>query len=123
MPLNTSDVVPDDAVIADNPPLIGFTLDTAYTDVSKLSCFASGIGKVELTHLENNRVEIRLPSALSDRHTRINCTMPDDVVTPGEPRRWRWFGMLLILPDAADDDENTIDNGNAADTSENPESQ
>lgn len=122
LPLNVTDVVPDDPVVTENPPLIGFTLDPSYKDTSKLSCFASGLGKVALTRLGNNRIEIRLPTPLTDRHTRINCTMPDSSIIPGEAQRWRWFGMLLILPNIKDDDTNGTDGSlDTDDTNSNPE--
>lgn len=123
LPLHVTDLVPDDVIINENPPLIGFTLDPAYKDNSKLSCFVSGLGKVNLTRLGNNRIEIRLPAPLTDRHTRVNCTMPNDLITPGEPRQWRWFGVQLILPNIAEDDAETIDNAGSGESPGTPENQ
>jgi len=121
LPLPVSDVVPDDAVLTQNPPVIGFTVTPELKKLAKLSCFASDTGKLPLTRI-GNRVEIRPAAAFTDRRTRINCTLPNETFTPGEPPNWRWFGMLLTLP-AVDEDatptaaDNTdgSDDGNESD--------
>lgn len=96
LPLPVSDVIPDDMIMTQNPPMIGFTVTSELKDLSRLSCFVSGQGKAQLARLGNNRIEIRLQEKLEDRGTRINCTMPDDKVVAGSPQVWRWFGMELI---------------------------
>ena len=73
------------------------------SDLSRLSCFISGIGKAGIFKPGGNRVEIRLEEPLQERRTRINCTMPDDTIIPGEPQSWRWFGMQLVADDVQDD--------------------
>lgn len=98
LPLPVSDVVPEDTLLTQNPPLIGFTVSSGIDNLSKLSCFASNIGKMPLFHIGNNRIEIRPNQPFTDRRTRINCTLPDGP-------RWRWFGMLLIAP-ALDEESN-----------------
>jgi poly-beta-1,6-N-acetyl-D-glucosamine N-deacetylase len=103
LPLPVTDLIPDDMIIKDNPPLIGFTVTPDLRNISKLSCFVSGVGKSEVTRPGGNRVEIRLTAPLDDRRTRINCTMPDDTVIPGERQAWRWFGMMLIAADYDDE--------------------
>lgn len=104
LPLPVTDVIPEDMLVTQNPPMIGFTVTPEITNLSRLSCFVSGLGKVELTRLGNNRIEIRLAEKLIDRSTRVNCTMPVDEVVAGQPPSWRWFGMLLILPEAVTDE-------------------
>lgn len=105
LPLPVSDVIPEDMVLKDNPPLVGFTVTPELTSLSKLSCFASGIGKLDLARPGSGRIEIRLKEPLQERRTRINCTLPDDTVIPGRPQSWRWFGVQLIAPDYGDDSE------------------
>ncbi len=103
LPLPVSDVIPDDTVIKNNPPLIGFTVAPEIKNLSKLSCFVSGVGKAPLTKVGGGRIEIRLKDPLDDRRTRVNCTVPDETVIPGQGQQWRWFGMLLIDPEFDED--------------------
>jgi peptidoglycan/xylan/chitin deacetylase (PgdA/CDA1 family) len=111
LPLPMSDIVPEDKVIEQNPPLIGFTVSSEIHNIDKLACFASGIeGKLPLTRLDGTRIEIRPPKAFIDRRTRINCTLPNEAFTPGETPNWRWFGMLLTL--ATLDEDSTMDSPN-----------
>lgn len=104
LPLPVSDVIPDSMIVSENPPAIGFTITPEIKDIGKLSCFVSGIGKAEMVKPGGNRVEIRLDRMLEERRTRVNCTMPDDTIIPGQPQSWRWFGMQLVLADYADDE-------------------
>jgi len=104
LPLPVSDVVPDDKAITQNPPVIGFTVTPEIHNLGKLSCFASGLeGKLPLTRIDNNRIEIRPTQPFTDRRTRINCTLPNETFTPGEDQNWRWFGMLLTLSSIEED--------------------
>lgn len=96
LPLPVTEVTPEDPVMKENPPMIGFTVTSEIKDLSKLACFISGEGKADLKHIGGNRVEIRPQQPFEARGTRINCTMPDDVFIPGEPEYWRWFGMEII---------------------------
>ncbi len=105
LPLPVTDMIPEDMVLKENPPMIGFTVTPELTALSKLSCFASGIGKLDMTRPGGGRVEIRLKEPLQERRTRINCTLPDDTVIPGRPQSWRWYGMQLIATDFGDDVE------------------
>ena len=117
LPLPITDLLPEDTIITQNPPRIGFTISPDITNLSKLACFASSLGKLPLTRLGGNRIEIKLEQPLTDRRTRINCTLPNDVTLPGEPLNWRWMGMLLIIPTL--DEETTGDST----TEELPEDQ
>ncbi len=125
LPLPVIDVVPDDMVITQNPPTIGFTITPELTNLAKLSCFASDTGKLPLTHIDNNRIEIRLTEALTDRRTRINCTLPNETFTAGEQPNWRWFGMLLTSPSVeeeatADSSAEDMEGSHDDETPENP---
>jgi len=89
LPLKITDLTPEDMVLDINPPLYGFTLDPEMSPLGQLRCFASGFGKVEVS-LIGRRAEIRLPEALKQGRSRINCTMP------AEQNRWRWFGRQFL---------------------------
>lgn len=106
-PLPVNDIVPEDTMLVKNPPLIGFTVTPEISQLGKLACFGSNLGKLPLTRIGNNRVEIRYNKPFTDRRIRINCTLPNNIVTPGEPLRWRWFGMLLISPAVEEENSDT----------------
>lgn len=117
-PLPVSDIVPEDTVFTQNPPIIGFTVTSELGNLSQLSCFGSGQGKLRLTRIGGNRIEIRPDQPFVDRRTRVNCTLPDYAAASGEPQSWRWFGMLLIAASLEEDPE--VD---SQEHPENPENQ
>lgn len=104
LPFPVSGITPEDTALTQNPPMIGFTVAPEIKDLSKLSCFVSGIGKVGIMKPGGNRVEIRVETPFTDRRTRINCTLPDDTVIPGETPGWRWLGMLLVDMEYAEEE-------------------
>lgn len=108
LPLPVEDIVPEDTIFFQNPPIIGFTVTPEIQNLSRLSCFASNLGRLPLTRIGGNRIEIRSGQPFVDRRTRINCTMPDETRVPGELRRWRWFGMLLISHAINEDREQNV---------------
>lgn len=113
LPLPVTDIMPEDpAAAAQNPPIIGFTAAPGLGDLSRLSCFISGIGKVPLSRLGDNRVEIRIEEPLEERRARVNCTMPSG----GEDSGWRWLGMLLVLPGIEAEDDGGPPPGEVPDT-------
>lgn len=94
LPMRTKDVIPRDTVLrhANNPPRFGFTVyggATRYLD--KLSCYASGQGKISLVRLGKRRIETRMQGAFRPGRARINCTMP------AGKGRWRWYGTQFIV--------------------------
>lgn len=100
LPLPVSAAIPQDVLLSQNPPdLIGFSVTPELTDLSKLSCFATGFGKIALKKPGGNRVELRFDEPYDDRRIRINCTLPESGVFAGETPVWRWHGMLLVNPD------------------------
>jgi hypothetical protein len=112
LPLPVTDVVPEDSGnLAQNPPAIGFTVAPEVKDLSRLSCFVSDIGRTGVMRPGGGRVEIRLEAPLQDRRTRVNCTLPD-----GGNSRWRWFGMLLVLPGIEERDTDIPSADNAPST-------
>ena len=99
LPLPVTDITPDEMILKQNPPMIGFTITPELSDLSRLSCCISGQGKAPVTRLGGGRIELRLSEKFDERRTRINCTMPDTTVIPGQAQSWRWFGMQYITPD------------------------
>jgi len=97
LPLPVNDVIPNDNLILKNPPLIGFSLTNEINNNSKISCFASNIGKLKLSKLSDNRIEIRPQLEFLDRRNRINCTMRTKLKDTAK-LTWRWFSMMLINP-------------------------
>ena len=63
----------------------------------------SGQDKPDLHIVGKTRVEMRPEKPFDAERIRINCTLP---VPPGdsyEDPRWRWFGMLLVMPEGAEE--------------------
>ena len=89
LPLKANNITPEDMVLAENPPIYGFTLATGMTPTSQLRCFNSKYGKLDVTIL-GRRAEVRVPGPLPGKRARINCTMP------GPDGRWRWFGRQFL---------------------------
>lgn len=97
LPLPAVDIVPDGMLIAENlgdsnPPLVGFTIDSAVGSLDQLNCFASNGADVAVERLGSGRVEVRLATPLPPGRSRINCTLP------GPDGRWRWLGIPFLLP-------------------------
>lgn len=90
LPLLVTDVTPGDMRLAENPPSVGFTVEPMMGDLSGLSCFLSGVGRVNLQALGDRRIELRFDDALPSGRSRLNCTLP------ASDGRWRWFGMMLL---------------------------
>ncbi len=102
LPLPVSDTEPQAPLLAGTQPDIGFTIATglqAQTD--RLSCFVSGQGRPAMEPIGPQRIELRLAQPLENNRSRVNCTLPvlTDEQDFQEPR-WRWFGMLLVRPQA-----------------------
>ena len=89
LPLKANNITPEDMVLAENPPIYGFTLAANMTPTSQLRCFNSKYGKLDVTIL-GRRAEVRVPGPLPGKRARINCTMP------GPDGRWRWFGRQFL---------------------------
>lgn len=99
-PMVITDLMPEDHFISDNDQddniRLGFSVkDAADQSIDQLSCFASEIGKLDLTRIADNHFEADISDIIHDGRTRINCTMPSINPVPGEDRRWHWFGMML----------------------------
>ena len=91
-PLPITELLPKSPLIlANNPPSLGFTINSETLKFSSLNCFSSRTGKLQLERL-GRRIEIRMPKILPPGRTRINCTMPR------QDGRWHWFGRLFVVP-------------------------
>ena len=95
LPIPAIDLSPESMVLAENPPLYGFTVTEDIGPLNRIACFASGMDKVETIILGSSRVEVRLPRAITGNRGRINCTMPY-FINGKETGRWRWFGRQMI---------------------------
>ena len=89
LPLKVNQLVPADVVLAENPPLYGFTLSADMDKERQLRCFNSKYGKLDVAII-GRRAEIRMPGPLVGKRARVNCTMP------GPDGRWRWFGRQFL---------------------------
>ncbi|MBW7470199.1 polysaccharide deacetylase family protein [Marinobacter sp. M216] len=63
-----------DGVISTNPPRLTFRLP-ASMDASGLTCFASGMGRIDFD-LDGRDVTVQAPGAFDSRRFRYNCTYP-----------------------------------------------
>jgi len=64
-----------DGIVTDNPPLLALELP-ATLNPDRISCFASGQGRIPVRETESGRVEIQAPAAFHSRRFRYNCTSP-----------------------------------------------
>ena len=109
LPLPVTDISPDEPRITTNPPIFGFTVDSALTDkISLMSCYISEQGKPKVLVISKTRIELRVEKPFNNDRVRVNCTMPGPKPKPGEDQRWRWLGMLLAVSHGTQDDGNDI---------------
>jgi len=77
----TSKALPVDAkelgetVMTENPPTLSFQLPSDM-DTSRLTCFASGHGRIDFDANSDGMVSVEAPSAFDSRRFRYNCTYP-----------------------------------------------
>ena len=92
-PLPITELLPKSPLISsNNPPSLGFTINSETLKLSSLNCFSSRTGKLQLEKL-GRRIEIRMPKILPSGRTRVNCTMPR------QDGHWYWFGRLFVVPE------------------------
>ncbi len=113
LPLPLHEIIPDNPVITDNPPMVGFSVPREIGAAKKLSCFMSGHGKLDIKYVTAERVEIRPPFPLESRRTRINCTVPlaNAPEVDGAEPVYHWAGFIFINPQALDDAPLSDDSG------------
>jgi peptidoglycan/xylan/chitin deacetylase (PgdA/CDA1 family) len=90
------DISPENMVLENNPPLYGFTVTEEIGPLNLMACYASNIGKADITVLVR-RIEARWSEKLTGPRGRINCTMPY-LVNGEKTGRWRWLGRQVIVP-------------------------
>jgi peptidoglycan/xylan/chitin deacetylase (PgdA/CDA1 family) len=71
-PVNTGEL--PDGVISGNPPTLVFPLVDPI-DANRLTCFASGQGRIDFDVIDGN-VKVKAPKAFNSRRFRYNCTHP-----------------------------------------------
>lgn len=92
LPLPVSDVTPADPLISgQNPPAVGFTVDTEVKGLDRLTCFISP-DKARVERLGERRFEVRVDAPFAKGRTRLNCTVP------AADGRWRWYGRQFFFP-------------------------
>lgn len=64
-----------DGVINSNPPLLSLNLPADMT-ASRLTCFASGMGRIEFSETAEGPIQVQAPKAFNSRRFRYNCTYP-----------------------------------------------
>lgn len=64
-----------DGVISENPPTLSFTVPETIS-VDRLSCFASGQGRVDFQVSGGDNVILKAPRSFNSRRFRYNCTHP-----------------------------------------------
>lgn len=64
-----------DGVITSNPPMLEFALPEPLS-TDRLTCFASGMGRIDIETDEVGMVRVQAPEAFNSRRFRYNCTHP-----------------------------------------------
>lgn len=72
-PIN-ADALPD-GIMTENPPILSVVLPEDFNP-SRLTCFASGMGRIEFEQAEDRQVNVQAPKAFNSRRFRYNCTYP-----------------------------------------------
>ena len=92
--LPISDAEPGNMLVdpANNPPLMGFTVDEKIGSSRNLACYIGGDDGVTMERLGDVRIEVRASQPFGQGRTRLNCTMA------GPDGRWYWFGRQFYLP-------------------------
>jgi peptidoglycan/xylan/chitin deacetylase (PgdA/CDA1 family) len=102
LPFPVTGIEPADAMINKDNPLIGFTTSDALSgSLKNLSCYVSGQQKPTIETI-GSRIELRLHDPVIQDRIRINCTLPGPQGAPEDLPVWRWFGLLLSVPENRD---------------------
>lgn len=101
LPLPVTEIEPKDLRLTTDRPVIGFTVDkNLLENIEQLSCYISGQEQPEIEVIGSGRIEVRPAVPFTASRIRINCTLPGPTSEPGEPPRWRWFGLLMTMDEA-----------------------
>lgn len=94
LPLKVKDQTPSDPYLKNyqNPPTLGFTVvEHDIKQLSRIACYATRQGRLEVTILGERRIEVRAPKLFTLGRTRVNCTMPK------QNGRWHWLGTQYLV--------------------------
>lgn len=98
LPLPVTEIEPKDLRLKTDRPVIGFTVNkNLLENIGQLSCYISGQEQPEIEIIGSGRIEVRPVAPFTTGRIRINCTLPGPTSEPGEPPRWRWFGLLMTM--------------------------
>jgi len=92
--LPVANVVPENPILEqeNNPPSFGFSLTEKISNLNKIACYPSHLGKAADIHfIGSSRIEVRFKKPFPIGRSRINCTLP------GPNGRWYWFGRPFIV--------------------------
>jgi hypothetical protein len=64
-----------DGVMSKNPPTLSFPLPDSM-DANRLTCFASGKGRVDFSVDSDRQLTLTAPGSFNSRRFRYNCTYP-----------------------------------------------
>ncbi|WP_372987867.1 polysaccharide deacetylase family protein [Marinobacter sp.] len=64
-----------DGVIPGNPPILEFPLPEKLSS-GRLTCFASGMGRIDIETVGDGMVRVQAPETFNSRRFRYNCTHP-----------------------------------------------
>ncbi|MDY6797560.1 MAG: polysaccharide deacetylase family protein [Pseudomonadota bacterium] len=64
-----------DSILKTNPPELTLQLNKPL-DTGRLTCFASGQGRIPVNRIDKTTATIRAPDSFSSRRLRYNCTYP-----------------------------------------------
>ena len=103
LPFPVTSVHPSATIVDKNPPAISFTIASSISrqDISKLTCFASGVGKLETQTDKSGETKVKFPAPFEDNKGRVNCTLPAPPLDGSDDPRWRWLGFLFSMPESA----------------------
>jgi peptidoglycan/xylan/chitin deacetylase (PgdA/CDA1 family) len=90
--LPVTDFAPEDPVVRQNPPAIGFTVAPEIEGLDRLRCYVADQGSVPIERLDASRIEVRLTAPLRVGRSRLNCTLRTS------EGRYRWLGAMFYLP-------------------------
>jgi hypothetical protein len=93
--LPVTDLIPTSPMLndANNPPLLGFSVEQEVGNLKAMACYPSHLGKAaDLNVIGGRRVEVRFDKPFPKGRNRINCTMP------AGGGRWYWMGQFYLLP-------------------------
>ena len=90
--LPVTEIAPSDMLLGPNPPPFGFTVVEGLQNLDQLRCYDPDGRDMAIERLGARRFEARLAEPFPPGRARINCTLP------GPDGRWRWFGVLFVVP-------------------------